>query len=487
MSGIATQPNSTPTPSPTYDRTPASVPDPRLLFLRSEPVVVVAMLLALALYFFVPNVPVRVVGLAAFFGLTLYRIDLSLAMVPLAAPLLYHYYPLGRFQFSLAEAIILCQVGAWALRDGLTLLRTRKLTGIAELLRQPLVWLALLFGAIATIWLLVPGGENRQFAIREYRVTILEPLLFFLLVVRWLRTERDIWRMVAAWLIASAIVGYEGVEQFLFGEAWNMEGVNRVSSVYPSATAFGIYTGRALALGLVLCYFLPREWRRWRIAVGLLSGIMGLGVLFSFARGAWIGVFVGLAVVALVTRYRPLLISIGGVMVAGIAAILLAFAGNVERLTSIFNLGTEDNTGVARFRIWEAARKILLDHPLLGIGQDQFAYQDPSYGVPHARLFTTSHPHNFLLDFWLRLGVPGLLWILGTLALVTWQFQALWLRHKGTALGALALGLLASMIDFAVHGLLDMAYFTMDLALTFWLTIGLLVLMKKLGPTSTAE
>lgn len=482
MSGVATQP--TPSPSPTYDRTPVSVSDPRLALLRSEPVILVAMLLALALYYFVPTLPVRGIGLAAFFALTLYRLDLSLAMVPLAAPLLYHYYPLGRLQFSLAEAIILCQVGAWAVRDGLTLLRTRKLTAVGNMLRQPLVWLALLFGAIATLWLLVPGGENRQFAIREYRVTILEPLLFFMLVVRWLRTERDVWRMVAAWLIASALVGYVGVEQFLFGEAWNMEGVNRVSSVYPSATAFGIYAGRALALGLVLVYFLPREWRRWRIAVGLLSGIIGLGVLFSFARGAWIGVFAGVAVVALVTRYRPLLISVGGVVAAGVAAILLAFAGNVERLTSIFNLGTEDNTGVARFRIWEAGRKILADHPLLGIGQDQFAYQDPAYGVPVARLFTTSHPHNFLLDFWLRLGVPGLLWVLGTLAFVTWQFQALWLRHKGTALGALSLGLLASMIDFAVHGLLDMAYFTMDLALTFWLTLALLVLMKKLGPTA---
>jgi O-antigen ligase len=445
-------------------------------------VVLVAMLASLALYYFVPNLPIRGLGLVAFFGLTLYRIDLSLAMVPLAAPLFYHYYPLGRLQFSLAEVIILCQTVAWVVKDGLTLLRTRRLDWVAATLRQPLVLLALLFGAIATVWLLVPSGENRQFAIRDYRVTILEPLLFFLLVVRWLHTERDIWRMVVAWLIASAAVGYVGVEQFLFGEAWNMEGVNRVSSVYPSATAFGIYAGRALALGLVLFYFLPREWKRWRLAVGLLSAIIGLGVLFSFARGAWIGVFVALAVVALVTRYRPLLISVAGVVAAGVVAMLLAFAGNVERLTSIFNLGTEDNTGVARFRIWEAARRILLDHPILGIGQDQFAYQDPSYGVPTSRLFTTSHPHNFLLDFWLRLGLPGLFWILGTLAFVTWQFQALWLRHKGTALGALSLGLMASLVDFAVHGLLDMAYFTMDLALTFWLTLGLLVLMKKLGP-----
>jgi hypothetical protein len=60
-------------------------------------------------------------------------------------------------------------------------------------------------------------------------------------------------------------------------------------------------------------------------------------------------------------------------------------------------------------------------------------------------------------------------------------------RWAGTALGALALGLLASMVDFAVHGLLDMAYFTMYLALTFWLTIGMVVVLSRLNPTSSGD
>ena len=41
-------------------------------------------------------------------------------------------------------------------------------------------------------------------------------------------------------------------------------------------------------------------------------------------------------------------------------------------------------------------------------------------------------------------------------------------------LGTVTLALIASMTDFVVHGLLDMAYFYQDLALTFWLTMGLM-------------
>src|SRR5207248_1591870 len=145
----------------------------------------------------------------------------------------------------------------------------------------------------------------------------------------------------------------------------------------------GIYLGRALALGLVLAFFLPPSWRAWKLAAAALSVVIGLGTLFSFARGAWLGVLAALIFVGLLTRSRPLLLALG-------AALLAA------------------------------------------------------------------------------------------LAFLFWQSIQLWRRHRDTQLGALALALLASMIDFAVHGLVDMAYFTMDLALTFWLTMGLLVVLKRL-------
>ena len=446
--------------------------------LRSDTAVLAAMLGALGVLYFGPGMLAVLVGGAAFFALTLYRPQLSLAMVPVAAPLFYRPRVItSSYYFSLGEIIIVCGVGAWILRDGWTLLRTRKLPNIASLLRDPFVMLAVALGIIGTLWLLVPpDAEHRKVALRDFRWTIIEPLLFFGMMLRWLRTERDIWRMVGAWLVAAALVGREGAQQFFFGQTWSMEGVGRVTSIYPSATAFGIYLGRALPLALTLAVFLPRQWQRWRIAAALLSVSMALGVVFSFARGAWIGVFVAMLAVALLTRDRRLLAAIGVGIVGGLAA--LPFI-KIERITSMFNFTTPDNTGVSRLKIWTAALRVLRDHPLTGIGQDQFLYVDPKYEVPHVRFLTVSHPHNWVLDFWLRLGLPGLAWLVAALSLFTWHALRLWKAHKDTALGALILGLIASMIDFAVHGLMDMAYFTMDLALTFWLTVGLLAIVER--------
>lgn len=458
-------------------------------WLRSDAAVFTAMLLSLGLYYLVPGLVSAVLGGALFFALTLYRPNLSLATVPLAAPLFYRQRafeitPDRVLNFSLAEFIILASVAAWVARDGWTFLSAGRKVQSAKsttldlraTVRIPAVWLAGSFLLIGVLWLFVPPDIIRNIALREFRVTVLEPVLFFALMLRWLRSPADLWRMVGAWLVTAALVGREAVEQYLFGEAALMEGVGRATSVFPSATALGIYLGKALPVGLVLVALLPATWRFWRIACALLSLAIGLGVLASFARGAWIGVFVALAVVALLSRSRWMFAGLGAAVLAGLAA--LPFI-NVTRITSLFDFNTEDNTGVARAKIWTSALKIIGDHPFTGIGEDQFLYQDPRYGVPQLRFFTTSHPHNWVLDFWLRLGLPGLLWVITALFLFFRQTYSLWSRLRGTAEGALVLGLMASMIDFTVHGFLDMAYFTMDSALTFWLIVAIVTLLDK--------
>ena len=182
-----------------------------------------------------------------------------------------------------------------------------------------------------------------------------------------------------------------------------------------------------------------------------------------------------------------MLLGLVGTGLAGLAMLVSLSSAGIDRIRSMFDFGTPDNTGVARGHIWSAALRILGDRPITGIGQDQLIYQDPSYGVPQMRFFQTSHPHNWVLDFWLRLGLPGLVWILTALAWLLWQGGQIWREQKGTACGALALGLVASLVDFAVHGLLDMAYFTMDLALTFWLSVALLVLVHRGFAGTTGE
>src|SRR5690606_28194054 len=95
-----------------------------------------------------------------------------------------------------------------------------------------------------------------------------------------------------------------------------------------------------------------------------------------------------------------------------------------------------------RLTIWRAGWRMVLDHPIFGVGPDQFLYQysrryiEPM-GWPERY---TSHPHNLLLDVWLRLGVLGLAAMATLVAGLLWWVKRLFvpIRQDVWAMGAIA-------------------------------------------------
>jgi hypothetical protein len=89
------------------------------------------------------------------------------------------------------------------------------------------------------------------------------------------------------------------------------------------------------------------------------------------------------------------------------------------------------------------------------------------------------------LDWWLSLGIMGLL----VLVWLLWRYyrEAIYLVRwcasraaPDPLLRAIAIGLIAAMTDFLIHGLVDNSYFLMDLALIFWLSCGVIQLSRIL-------
>jgi hypothetical protein len=152
------------------------------------------------------------------------------------------------------------------------------------------------------------------------------------------------------------------------------------------------------------------------------------------------------------------------------------------------------------------------DHPLTGIGLDQFlSNYSIEYVQPQAwsERFI-SHPHNLIFDFWLRLGILGpivLVWLLfsfyqvalslrkrtktkntNTATSTTTEISASLAANPSVA-GAnkvdisnwrvLALALFGSMVDFAAHGLVDNSYFLIDLAIIFCVEVALLEVLRR--------
>jgi O-antigen ligase len=158
----------------------------------------------------------------------------------------------------------------------------------------------------------------------------------------------------------------------------------------------------------------------------------------------------------------------------GITGIIgFALALRSARFARLLDLSS--GTNFSRLRVWESALNIIEDRPLTGIGLDQFLYAfRGAYIRPDAwQEPDLSHPHNFILDFWVRLGIVGV-------AIFFWLQIAFWsaarraytqLRDTSPILKALLIGTMGSMTNLLAHGLVDNSVYVNDLALVFVLLL----------------
>ena len=121
---------------------------------------------------------------------------------------------------------------------------------------------------------------------------------------------------------------------------------------------------------------------------------------------------------------------------------------------------------------------MLADFPITGVGLDNYLYVHADYLDPAAwREPNLSHPHNLFLDFWLRLGIVGLVFVGGFLVRFFLHTHRLAYASDSAEVRAIGIGLAGSQLAAVTHGMLDNYYFLPDLASWFWLTAAVCALV----------
>ncbi|MDQ3247910.1 MAG: O-antigen ligase family protein, partial [Chloroflexota bacterium] len=338
--------------------------------------------------------------------------------------------------------------------------------------RSPSLFLWLLI----TSWALVAtfAADDLGVALREWRVVFLNATLFALLL-HWMaqrsdNRDADRWLLVSAWIAGGTVVALVGLWQYASGQmVIAAEGVWRVRAFYGSPNNLALYLERTLAVTLALGLFTRAGWaqRGWRI----MAAVQAVALLLTFSKGAlllglpalfatlWAGGFI------LLTQRnasRRLLWWIAGAGVLAFLAITPFL--DTERFQRLLDF--RQGTGFLRLQLWQSAWQMALDYPLLGVGPDNFLYHFRShYILPGAwQEPNLNHPHNWVLDWWTRLGLPGL-----TLALLffTTLITRLWRGLSKSAQPAVTLGVLAAVVAGLAHGLIDASYALPDLMIVW--------------------
>jgi O-antigen ligase len=309
-------------------------------------------------------------------------------------------------------------------------------------------------------------------SLRELRWLVLEPLLLFYVARATLKETYHVrlalWSVVASGAIAALVALFSLVMQgTLFSAA------DRAANPYLSPNHLGLFLGRAGAVGLALALFAPL--RALPTSVVSLPVILA-ALLRTLSLGGWAGF--GAAAVAVTALHGRRWLA------ATVVSLLIVFLIGVVALPAGRTTGRLDpNTGTALFRlqIWSSSLRMLADHPLLGIGLDNFLYQyRAGYMLPEAGDEPNiSHPHNWVLNFWLELGLLGLMSALG---LLVWVARTAWrlvrepIEFDDRLVGAAAIGV---FVDTLVHGSLDNSYFLVDAAVVWWLFVALLIVVDQ--------
>lgn len=293
--------------------------------------------------------------------------------------------------------------------------------------------------------------QKLAYGVGEWRALFFEPIVFFiLLIIHQAKLKKDsIMLSLFGGAVAVSIIAL--IQKFTGSwfppSLWDDQLFGRVTSIFTSANAIGLFTVPILFLSLLL---LKRKYYIW---VGM--AIILLANAFSISQGAWIAIGAGVLAYLFMLGYRKTAITIAIIGVVG------SFLLPSMREAILF----QDQAGKNRLTVWSHTVDYLTDSPqnfIVGSGVRNFydAIQKPWHNPK--TLEPLKYPHNIILNFWTEIGLFGMVSFVGVLAILFITVCKIDDRQKKAAF-------IAALTAFVVHGLVDVPYFKNDLAMLFWI------------------
>lgn len=312
---------------------------------------------------------------------------------------------------------------------------------------RPEAWkrASIIFVLIA-FWLFsaVTSGDPGQ-GLNKFQ-NYVENSLFAFVITFFIQRPRSMRRIIWSFLWAGILVAgltvfqnltstfsntYAGLAQWEYSSTGGTTN-HRAAGMYGNANAY------AQSLIVLLPLALDRFWHEkktfLRLTAGTAFAIIALGIVFTYSRNGFLTLVFTLGFLVVMRRPNIMPLALTGIM----ALLLLQFlpATYTERLSSLFQFSSADSTSVIvdqsfRGRLSEnlAAIQMFQDHPLIGIGLDNYEVNYQAYsrkiGIDPRR--TARAPASFYLELLSEQGLLGTTLFLFFLVSV---FRSMWRARK---------------------------------------------------------
>lgn len=279
--------------------------------------------------------------------------------------------------------------------------------------------------------------------------TFINWIILYFLATRLLSSGPRFWIFLLSFMLWSFKMSQFGARAFITrGFAFSSWGVGGGPGWFRNSGEMAIQMCIFLPISLHVFLGLRHRWPRWK-ALGLLAVLPGsafLALIASSSRGGQLGAAAVLMFVVAQSKHR-----VRGLVMAGLLLPALWFITPPEQKDRFASMG-EDETSISRITYWKDGLKIMKDHPVLGIGFNNWLPYYNRYFNPTGEL-----PHNIFIQAGTELGYTGLL------AVVALMFGTWWTNFKtrklardldgwGVFFRSTALGLDAALIGFIASG-----------------------------------
>lgn len=445
-------------------------------------------------------------------------------LIPLLTPLTYQ---LGIHNFSMIEIIFLALLLVWLakliLASGIKMAKTA--------LDLPLfLYILIVIGSCITVlssFHFIPGNLyyyklaefakniffwdqlDSFFTIRAM-ITLLEGILFYLLIVNNIKSKDFVKNILMAILASSVVVSVYGIFQYFFKfnliEYWVKvdPNITRINSTLPDVNSYASYL--LLILFLAFNIFLFQRGKK-KLLLGVMITLLGFNLIFTYSRIALATLFIALIInfiliykVRLFTSFRSKLLKwqykkiLSGALVIVIVLFLILFSAaqliKIPRQEqdswlkiALFSLNMKNSfytISKGRMVYWNAAIAMIKSHPIFGIGVGGFVWNLSSYiNTSKYRIRPIENAHNYFLQMTSEMGLLFLGIYFLILAIAFHKAMSALKYMKDNFWKFISIGIVCGLIAFLLTCLTGHPLLLIEMQFIFWLFIAIIFALTQ--------
>lgn len=343
--------------------------------------------------------------------------------------------------------------------------------------------LTMLAGGIISI-----GGTA---AFKESAIYVSFMLIYFM-IVNLICTRDWLRRLSIAFVTSGTLTALYGLYQKISG---NMETGTmdkdvfgdlggRVTSTFENSNMLGVFI--IMVFPFALSYVFSAKRFYLKLASLASCGILGVCLIYTWSRGAWLGLILACFVFVLLYGHYiiPLLVPAGAL---GITLFWNKLGGNglfgnlVSRFSSIVTMS--DTSSVYRLGIWRGSLKVASENWFTGIGVGPEAFRSVYIKFAESGIETAVHSHNLFLQVFIEHGAIGFAVFIIALALCIGS--GLSLVRRSTAVSssekAITVAAISGLCAALLQGMTDFIWFNYRIFFFFWVVVAFISASARIG------